>query len=206
MLKTAIVIPDRHIPLHDESACNIVKQAIEIVKPDIFIDLGDVGEWESVSHWKYKRRKRPPLEYQLPLIDEEIELINNELDDWDKALKNVEDKRFCKGNHEVWLDDFLEEHPYLKSKYSLDSALRLKERGFKVYEHNQPLTIGKMTFIHGRYTTMYHAKRHLQAYGCNIMYGHCHDVQHHNQTKLSGAIGAPGDLRRFGGARCLVDR
>ena len=190
MLKTAIVIPDRHIPLHDPAACNIVKQAIGIVKPDIFIDLGDFGEWESVSHWKYKKIKRPPLEYQTPLIDEEIELINNEFNDWDKYLKDVETKIILKGNHEVWLDEFVLAHPYLKYKYSLENALRLKERGFKVYEHNTPLVIGKLGLIHGAYTTIYHARRTLEAYGMSMMYAHAHDVQHHNQTKLSGTIGA----------------
>ena len=192
MLKTAIVIPDRHIPLHDESACNIVKQAIEVVKPDIFIDLGDVGEWESVSHWRYKRRKRPPLEYQLPLIDEEIAQVNDELDKWDKILAKVgcEDKRICTGNHDIWLDDFVEEHPYLNN-YTFKNACKWKERGFKVYEHNYPMKIGKLAFIHGVYTTIYHARQHLLAYGCNIMYGHVHDKQHHTMSRLNdGIIGA----------------
>ena len=193
MLKTAIVIPDRHIPLHDESACNIVKQAIDIVKPDVFIDLGDVGEWDSVSHWKYKRRKRPPLEYQLPKIKEEIEEVNNELDDWDKILKNVETKIILKGNHDVWLDDFCEENPYDElgiSKFRFKNACRWIDRGYKYYEHNVPLQIGKLLFIHGAFTTMYHTRRHLECYGMSIMYGHCHDVQHHTQTKVSGTIGA----------------
>ena len=188
--KTAIVIPDRHIPLHDVKACSVVKQAVKVVKPDIFIDLGDLGEWDSVSSWKYKKIARPPLEYQTPIIDEEIRLINEELDVWDKVLKNVETKYICKGNHELWLDDFVLAHPYLKDKYSLENALNLKERGFKVYSHNQPLVIGKLAFIHGAFTTIYHARRHLETYGISICYGHVHDTQSHTQTKLSGTIGA----------------
>ena len=71
-MKRAIVIPDQHFPIHDERAVDITLQAIEYIKPEIFINLGDVGEWESVSGWKYKRRKRPPLEYQLPFVNKEI--------------------------------------------------------------------------------------------------------------------------------------
>ena len=56
-VKRAIVTPDKHVPLHDKAAINVVKQAIEIVKPDIYIDLVDLGEWESVSHWKWKKKK-----------------------------------------------------------------------------------------------------------------------------------------------------
>ena len=84
--RRAIVIPDQHFPIHDQSAVNVVLKAIEIVKPNIFINLGDVGEWESVSSWKYQKIKQPPLEYQLPIIDEEIRLVNEGLDMFDKVL------------------------------------------------------------------------------------------------------------------------
>ena len=70
--KRYIVTPDKHFPLHDPKAISIVKQAIEIIKPDGYIDLGDAGEFSSVSHWQWKKKKRPPLEYQLPYIYKEL--------------------------------------------------------------------------------------------------------------------------------------
>ena len=42
VVKRAIVTPDKHAPIHDRAAINVVKQAIEIIKPDIYIDLGDL--------------------------------------------------------------------------------------------------------------------------------------------------------------------
>ena len=39
----------QHFPIHDESAVKVVLKAIEFVKPDIFINLGDVGEWNAVD-------------------------------------------------------------------------------------------------------------------------------------------------------------
>ena len=56
---------------------NVVLKAIKKVKPNIFIHLGDLCENESVSHWKYKRRKRPPLEYIIPEIDKDIQSGND---------------------------------------------------------------------------------------------------------------------------------
>ena len=50
-VKRAIVTPDKHFPLADGPAMTVVAQAIELVKPDIYIDLGDVGEWHGCSHW-----------------------------------------------------------------------------------------------------------------------------------------------------------
>ena len=78
MKKRAVVCGDTHFPLHDQSAINCVLKAIKIVQPNVFIHLGDVGEWESCSSWKYKKIKRPPLEYILPEIEKEtlFELIN----------------------------------------------------------------------------------------------------------------------------------
>ena len=84
--KRALVIPDQHFPIHDKKAVNIVLKALEIVKPTIFINLGDVGEWETVSAWRWKRKKKPPLEYQLPAIDKEIKLVNKQIDRFDKIL------------------------------------------------------------------------------------------------------------------------
>lgn len=191
-MRIGIVIPDQHYPLHDESAISCVLQAIEIVKPTHFINLGDVGEWESVSAWRYKGKKLPPLEYQLPTIDEEIRQVNEGLDKFDKALEKVgcENKYMLCGNHDEWLDKFVERHPYMK-EYTFRNACRINERGYKYYEHNRCLKIGKLNFIHGAYTTIYHARRTLDAYGSNVVYAHVHDVQRHTQTKLdSGTIAA----------------
>ena len=48
VLKRAIVTPDKHAPIHDKAAIKVVCKAIELVKPDIYVDLGDVGEFGSV--------------------------------------------------------------------------------------------------------------------------------------------------------------
>ena len=39
-MKRAIVIPDQHFPIHDEKAVNVTLQAIEFIRPEIFISLG----------------------------------------------------------------------------------------------------------------------------------------------------------------------
>ena len=48
-VKRAIVTPDKHFPYEDKPAINALVKAIELVKPSIYVDLGDTGEWESVS-------------------------------------------------------------------------------------------------------------------------------------------------------------
>tara|TARA_R100001594_G_scaffold134005_1_gene174934 strand:+ start:2359 stop:3126 length:768 start_codon:yes stop_codon:yes gene_type:complete len=189
--KRGIIIPDQHYPLEDKAAVNCVIKAIKKVKPNVFVNLGDVGEWESVSAWRYKDKKLPPLEYQLPLINEDIKLVNEGLDVWDEVLKEVgcKEKYLLQGNHDLWLDNFVTKYPYMVD-HSFYKACKIKERGYKYSEYNLPIQVGKLTFFHGAFATMYHAKKHLETYGENVIYGHTHDVQRHTQTKLGGTIGA----------------
>ena len=59
-------------------------------KPTAFLLLGDTIDGESVSHWQRSKKKRPPVEYQLPAIDKEIEHGNKGLDEIDEVLQLVQ--------------------------------------------------------------------------------------------------------------------
>lgn len=186
-VRRAIVTPDKHFPLHDDPAIKVLCKTIEIVKPDLYVDLGDVGEWESVSAWKWKKRKRPPLEYQTPLIEEDINAVNSGMDIIDEALDkaNCYTKHFCEGNHDDWVNRFNEEHPYLG--LSVEDSLKLKERNYSYHPCGKYLKIGKLFFYHGNhYGGMHHARNHLMRLGVNIMYGHWHDIQQSSVTHMDG--------------------
>ena len=186
-VRRIIVTPDKHFPLADMPAIKVLCKTIEIVKPDCYIDLGDVGEWEGASAWKWKRHKRPPLEYQMPDIEKDIKDVNNGMDIIDESLDkaNCKTKHFCEGNHDDWLNRFNAEHPYLG--LSINSALNLKERGYSYHPFGKYLKIGKLHFYHGHhYGGQYHAANHLRQLGCNIMYGHWHDLQQMSATHMDG--------------------
>ena len=133
VIKRAIGTPDKHAPIHDKAAINVVCKAIELVKPNIYIDLGDLGEWASVSHWQWKRKKKPPLEYITPKVEEDIKGVNELLDIIDVSLDKVgcKEKDICAGNHDEWLDRFVTEHPYLD--YRFEKVCRFKDRGYKYH-------------------------------------------------------------------------
>ena len=152
-MKRAIVTPDKHFPFEDKKAIKVLCKAIELVKPDIYIDLGDTGEWESVSHWQWKKKKRPPLEYQLPFVHKEIKAVNKGMDIIDRSLDKAgtKERHFCEGNHEDWLNRFVEENPYLAKEMLVEHALKLKERGYKYHRIGKMLKIGKIHFYHGHH-------------------------------------------------------
>ena len=195
VIKRAIVTPDKHAPLQDKAAINVVKKAIEIIKPDIYIDLGDLGEWHSVSHWQWKTKKKPPLEYIIPRVDKDVKSVNELLDNIDESLDkvNCKEKYLCAGNHDEWCNMFVSEHPYLP-QYKFEVSTKLKERGYKYYHNTlfaeKWLKIGKLRFYHGdKKKGMHHAKAHL-AYGKSIMYGHHHGLQQASNTIIGGPISA----------------
>jgi hypothetical protein len=202
-MKRAIVTPDKHFPFEDKAAIKVLCKAIELVKPDIYIDLGDTGEWESVSHWQWKKKKRPPLEYQLPFVVKEIEDVNKGMDIIDKSLDKAgtKERHFCEGNHDDWLNMFAHENPYLKDRMLVKHALKLKERGYKYHKIGKMLKIGKINFYHGHhFAGVHHTRNHLIRLGGNVMYGHHHDIQQSSVTHMDGvksawSIGCLKDMR-----------
>tara|TARA_Y100000593_G_scaffold24909_1_gene49597 strand:- start:293 stop:1084 length:792 start_codon:yes stop_codon:yes gene_type:complete len=192
LIKRAIVTPDKHFPIADQPAINVLCKTIEIVKPDIYVDLGDIGEWASVSTWQWKKKKRPPLEYQLPSVDKEIIDVNKCMDQVDESLDkaNCKEKYITEGNHDDWLNRFVKENPFL-THYAFKNAVKLESRGYKYYPMGKYLKIGKLYFYHGhQYGGQYHAANHLRKLGCNVMYGHHHDLQQMVATHMDGAKSA----------------
>lgn len=193
MIRTAIVTPDKHFPIHDQKAINVVCKAIEKVQPDIYVDLGDTGEWEYFSKHYWKGKNQKPLEDLIPLLDKDVKAVNKGMNQIDKALEKVDckERHFVQGNHEVWLDNFVVKYPYL-TQYKTENALKLDKRGYEYhpYQRKKPLRIGKLYFTHGKFTTKYHAWKHLDHYGKSIMYGHTHDLQRYTHTDLDGTKSA----------------
>ena len=192
-VRRTIVTPDKHFPLADMKAIRVVCKAIEILKPDCYIDLGDVGEWERCSHWKWKKKKRPPLEYQMPDIKADIKAVNKGMDTIDASLDKAgtKERHFVEGNHEDWLNRFVEENPFLAKDILVKNALKLKERGYKYHKIGKMLKIGKINFYHGHhFAGVNHTRNHLLRLGGNVMYGHHHDIQQSSITHIDGVKSA----------------
>ena len=131
------------------------------------------------------------MEDLIPLLESDVSEVNAGMDWIDESLDKAgcKERHFVQGNHEVWLDRFVERYPYL-DRFMTENILRLKERGYKYHPYNRKknLKIGKLNFTHGKYTTKYHAYKHLNYYGENIMYGHTHELQRFTKTSNGGTI------------------
>tara|TARA_Y100000401_G_C8322409_1_gene226157 strand:- start:1452 stop:2234 length:783 start_codon:yes stop_codon:yes gene_type:complete len=188
VVKRAIVTPDKHFPYADMPAIKCLTKVIELVKPEIYIDLGDVGEWNAFSAWRFKRKKAPPLEYLIEDFDEDVKSVNKGMDIIDEALDKVscKTKYITEGNHDNWLNMCVEKYPYIP-QYKFANAVKLKDRGYIYYPFGKHLKIGKLYYYHGhQYGGQYHTSNHLRKLGCNVMYGHWHDLQQMSATHMDG--------------------
>lgn len=188
---TVVVFPDIHFPSHDERAFKCALNVLKTIKPSAFLLLGDTIDGASVSHWQWSKKRRPPLEYQLPAIKEEIKEGNKGLDRIDKVLDKIKctRKQFAQGNHEKWFDHFVEENPYLED-YGSRRAFKFDERGYEWHDYGEVFKVfgSKLYAYHGgHYMGIAHARTHALQMGCNIIYGHTHDSQKATITHISGS-------------------
>jgi len=185
--RTIVVLPDIHAPLEDKKALNCALKVIKEVGPDAVIQIGDIGEWESVSKWKWKKQRRPPLEYQLPAVEKDIDAVR-------KVMRKITSSFngeliVVKGNHDAWNDSFIEENPYLGDKYWFDSVFEYECS--KIVPCGEFHKEGDLYLYHGHhYQGLLHTRSHLLSMGENVMYGHWHDVQQYTLTRLGGTISA----------------
>ena len=192
VIKRVVVTPDKHFPLHDVKAINVLCKTIEIVKPDAYVDLGDVGEWHAFSARRFKRKKAPPLEYLIKDFKKDIKDVNAGMDIIDESLDkaNCKERYITEGNHDNWLNLAVEKYPYIP-QYKFANAVNLAGRGYTYYPFGKHLRMGKLYFYHGhQYGGQYHAANHLRKLGCNVMYGHWHDLQQMSATHMDGAKSA----------------
>lgn len=200
--EVAVVIPDTHVPLQDDAACAAVHRLIRYVRPTTVVHLGDLGEWDAASNWKFKNRAKPPLEYQLRDLDLDYEAVNAWLDELDATCKavGVGNKILIEGNHEVWIRNITDAHPYLIG-YSVQERLRLFNRGWQWVQEGAQCNLYGVRLHHGHAGPggVAHARNHCLRWGVDVIYGHTHDVSAYSLGQANGAVTANslGCLKRL---------
>src|SRR5258705_8957295 len=95
---------------------------------------------------------------------------------------------WIEGNHENWVEQYVDANPQLTGMLEVESQCHVAERGIHYVpfwrDNKNTVKIGKATFVHGQYTNKYHAAKMVDAYGCNVYYGHTHDVMEYPKTNV----------------------
>ena len=106
--------------------------------------------------------------------------------------KGVKEKVLFIGNHEMWLEDYINAHPELGKDLDFVKRLKLKERGWKIIPYKQFYHVGKVCYHHGdwraarkgmSYGAKHHAHKALELSGKSVRYGHLHTWQAHTVVR-----------------------
>ena len=170
-----LFISDLHAPHHNKSAVGAVLEYARWYKPDGVHVLGDVGNFTSVSHWLHKKGKKLPLEGKR--IAKDMTSACDMLNDINMATPKATNRIVTIGNHEYWVEQYIEDHPELEGLMEIDIEHRYGGLGYKCIKFNEPYRNGKLLEFHGFYTNKYHAAKTVSVFGRSCIYNHTHDHQ-----------------------------
>lgn len=185
--KTALVIPDCHIPFEDKSAYATMLKICKPLNISAVYILGDYIDMYGVSEYD----KNPELGDLAELYTQEIFEGNERLDELSDLFPKAE-KHFLEGNHEVRLSKFIAKNaPALRKTITLESQLKFEQRkdftwhpftsrqavqvmGLDLYARHCPYTTGS-------------PYANAKIAGDSFIYGHTHQLGFESYTtKLSG--------------------
>jgi hypothetical protein len=170
-MATYIFAPDLHWPESDRPTVNALFDFLGRNKIDGFIFGGDQFNNDAISH---HNANRPLRQEKGAYLKDEQSFDKEILKPLDKLLGKAE-KVWIVGNHDVWETDIAETSPALLGTTDRVRSLNLKARGWKVIPQGGEFRKGHLTTIHGDVLTgANHAKKALDVFGTNILYGHFH--------------------------------
>lgn len=165
----AVVIPDLHVPYHHKPTFNIILQVVKDIQPEHIVFIGDCFDAEALGSWT-----KDTVEEGLYKTLDEIEQFQEEVLDPLRNIASDSEYYWCGGNHDMQrVKDAIEDLKGRRKVINLDKMFP----NIKMTEYNQYVKIGKLHYTHGTYHNKYHARKHVDNYQVNVMYGHTHTVQ-----------------------------
>lgn len=186
MLKKALVLADLHIPQTDWKALAAVEKYMADSKFDYVIYLGDLMDMDMISKYNEDSPRKTEGKRILHDYDATNKVLDRHMTIVKKHNKNCAFV-LLSGNHSARIEKLIDRIPQLEGLVELKNGLRLEQRGFKYIDNfpgGETFKIGKLLFTHGLYTSLYHSKKMVDAYG-SVLYGHTHQLQSHTRTRFN---------------------
>lgn len=179
-LSRILIIPDTHVPYHDERAWRLLLQVAQAFGFDYVIILGDFRDCYSVSaHSKSPSRVR--------LVRLEADAAKKKLDELGVALKvgrlkhyhllTQIEKLYDEGNHETRIErQILERVEGLEDVINTPKLLGLRERGWRFTPYRKHAKVGKLYSTHD--VGQNGALKVLNTFQSNVISGHDHAINY----------------------------
>jgi hypothetical protein len=168
-------------PLHDVKAHDVMLQIAADFKPTRIVMGGDGLDCGAASHWN---RGKPRLTEGLRLEKDAEGYRDAVLSSL--AMTHPKARRdYILGNHEAWVDQFVDDNPSIEGLVSVDKMLGLSASGWTVHEQGAVINVGKLFLMHGDVIRggIHPAKHAVETFGRSIAFGHFHSPS--SYTKVS---------------------
>lgn len=165
--------------------------------PDHTIIGGDASSFEWASHWNERAFADIGRIKHKQWFDEEMEALEAIIVDIRRAVGKRGRIIYIPGNHEAWCWHACFNHRFVEVPYDLDDItfktdiakltdaglktllsvhLHTKQHGVEVLAYNEPLKIGKITYLHGHQFSSgpLHNATGKRWPHCNLVIGHRH--------------------------------
>ena len=192
--ETLVVLADIHYPAYDRSTFECALDFIRHNRISGVVLLGDQFDNAEISHHNSgKPLFKPTGSYaqNTQRFDDEI------LKPLEALLPKNAQRVWVIGNHDAWESELVEAMPQLQGAVERPNLLSLSERRWKVIPLGASFQHGQLNYIHGESLSgMYHAKKAVETYCDNVVYGHFHTLT--TQVKV-----LPHDAKSKWIATCL---
>lgn len=178
--RMAVGIFDNHVPDHDPYVTGGFFQFCRDHKPDVVVAGGDALDFRGASSH--------PGDPSPPRVADELEAGRRYFRAMRKANPNAT-IIYTKGNHETRPTRMIaNKAPTFDGVFDLAELLRLRDEGITMMEEGQPYVFGDMHFVHGFWTNLHHAKKHMDEFMCSVTYGHTHVAQLYTRGLANGEV------------------
>jgi len=196
-MKKVLIVADAQAPYYHKPSLKILQDFADDFNPSHLIDLGDRGDFRSLSKWSTDVEKASlKLTFQ-----QDKDAFIGWGDALHKALPKKCEKIILKGNHDIRPEKFITEQPVLDGVVEIETYL--KQNKYTVIPHGYYHNIGHLYFHHGdEYSSQNHAKQYATRTGKSVAYGHHHEFQTHTVHHLdfphaAFSIGMMGDKEQL---------
>lgn len=176
-VKTGICVFDLHFPKHNKKLWESILKVCKKIKPDYFIFGGDNLDMDEVNHWELDRGNKRGMEgkrLRRSYDNFQTEILGRlQLPDYCRKI-------FMFGNHELWLEQYIDKIPELEGFAEIERNIDLKD--WEIIPYRQTVKVGKIYFHHGEYTGKHHASKMVDTFERNIVYGHLHSQQSYTKV------------------------
>lgn len=132
---------DLHVPKHSKPVLEIQNAYIKDYKPNVFINLGDILNSESLNHHKMSKNEVITSSYLEELSS--LDWILNQMSSW------ADKKYLMLGNHERFIQDFHRKFPQLKEILFNTLINLIEDQKYSVIKFKDVLVMNDVKFIHG---------------------------------------------------------